>query len=133
MKEQKYTLTVTESQLQLIAQCVEDCHRFAAGQMELSNTTSLVHGENLHQIRFGLRELQPFMTGGEEYSWNGYECPDESQRKFIAQTYCIYREIIHRLTVDDGNKEWSVYAQPTLTCDESGPLPKIEKTKEDTK
>ena len=33
--EQKYTLTVTESQLRLIADCVEDISRFMGGQMEL--------------------------------------------------------------------------------------------------
>ena len=34
-KEQKYTLTVTEKQLMLIANCVEDISRFLAGQTEL--------------------------------------------------------------------------------------------------
>lgn len=38
--EQKYILTVTESQLSLIADCVEDLSRFMAGQMELWNATS---------------------------------------------------------------------------------------------
>lgn len=30
-KTKKYQITLTEDQLILIAQCVEDCHRFAAG------------------------------------------------------------------------------------------------------
>ena len=35
----KYRITLTEEQLRLIADCVEDCHRFACGQTELWNTT----------------------------------------------------------------------------------------------
>lgn len=36
----KYRITLTEKQLRLVSRCVEDCHRFAAGQTELWNTTS---------------------------------------------------------------------------------------------
>ena len=35
----KYRITLTEEQLRLIADCAEDCHRFACGQTELWNTT----------------------------------------------------------------------------------------------
>lgn len=49
-----------------------------------------------------LRELQPLVTPalgcGSSYSWNGGHCPNEQQRKFIAQTYYLYREMRHRLT-----------------------------------
>ena len=34
-QEKKYIIELSETQLRLIADCVEDCHRFAAGQTEL--------------------------------------------------------------------------------------------------
>ena len=40
MKEKKWRIELTEHQLRLIANCVEDCHRFIAGQMGLSNSTA---------------------------------------------------------------------------------------------
>ena len=40
MKEKKWRIELTEHQLRLMAQCVEDCHRFIGGQMELSNSTA---------------------------------------------------------------------------------------------
>ena len=49
---------------------------------------------------------------------------DEHQRKFIAKTYAIYREILHKV-VNNG-----VYKYPTLTCEEGGELPIIEEVEE---
>lgn len=132
-KQRKYTLTVTEDQLLLIAQCVEDCHRFAAGQMEMQNTTCMTR--DMHEFQKKLRELQHYMTPelreGSSYKWSGIGCPDEYQRKFIARTYCIYREILHRLhTINrKPSDDWDVYNNPTLTCEEGGPLPVIETVK----
>lgn len=37
--EELYTLTLTKKQMLLIANCVEDCSRFLAGQCELGFTT----------------------------------------------------------------------------------------------
>ena len=122
----KYRIECTEEQLRLISQCVEDCHRFAAGQMEMANTTSMV--KDMHELHDRLNELQPLMTPelgkGSSYSWHGELCPNEYQRKFIAKTYGIYREILHFFHKDAG--DWNVYASPTLTCEESVPLIKIE-------
>lgn len=116
--EQKYRITLTEDQLRLIADCAEDCCRFAAGQMELHHTTMLSDRHN--DIVDELEKLQPLMTPGlprgSSYDWAGNHCPDEGQRRFIAMTYAIYREIRHRLTVDCGID--NVYASPTLTCEE---------------
>lgn len=133
MKQKLYTLTVTEDQLHLIANCVEDCHRFAAGQMELFNTTAFA--EETGELHHRLNDLQPLVTPelmkGASYGWNGGSCPDEHQRKFIAQTYAIYREIVHRLRVlDNRPKGWSVYDSPTLTCEEGGPVPIVELKKD---
>ena len=131
MKEKKWRIELTEHQLMLMAKCVEDCSRFISGQMELSNSTScLKHcrhlGEELHT-------LQPFVTPelgrGASYGWNGGSCPNDHQRKFIAETYYRYREIYHQVTLDkakDKDMDWNVYLGETLTCNESGEPIKVE-------
>lgn len=123
----KYKVTLTENQLRLIADCVEDCSRFASGQMELHHTTSL--SGHYNELVDELEKLQPYMTPGlsrgASYDWAGSHCPDEGQRRFIAMTYAIYREIRHQLTVDNGIN--NVYTSSTLTCANGGELPIIEK------
>lgn len=122
-KIKKYTLTVTEEQLRLIAGCVEDCHRFISGQPALYNTTFCL--DNEIEIRNALQKLHPLITpelsNGGTYGWSGKACPNKTQRLFIAKTYPIYREIYHKLA----NTINSVYASETLTCDDGGNLPKI--------
>ena len=132
MKEKKWRIELTEHQLRLIANCVEDCHRFIGGQMELSNSTAcLKHGRHLGEE---LSTLQAFVTPllgrGASYGWNGGSCPDKNQRKFIAETYYLYREIYHQLTLDAAKHKdmgWNVYLGETLTCNESGEPIKMER------
>lgn len=131
-KNQKYRVTLTEHQLRLIAACVEDLHRFMGGQMELFNTAACL--EDYCELRDKLKELHPLVTPhlplNASYGWNGGSCDNVNQRKFLAETYCIYREIIHRLTVENHKPEdgdWNVYLGETLTCKEGGELPIIEK------
>ena len=130
--EQKYTLTVTESQLRLIADCVEDLSRFMAGQMELWNTTGRL--DNFIELKERLDDLHslvtPDLSRNASYGWNGGRCPNKNQEEFIAKTYAIYREIRHRLRVltkDPNDENYNVYDSPTLTCELGGELPKIEK------
>ena len=100
--------------------------------MELSNSTvCLKHYRHLCEE---LRTLQPFVTPelglGASYGWNGGSCPDKNQRKFIAETYYLYREIYHQLTIDAAkhkDMDWNVYIDETLTCDESGEPIKVER------
>ena len=124
----KYRMTLTQEQLMLIANCVEDCHRFACGETELWNTTSAFNIKEWDELRDRLQCLQPLVTPeldmGASYGWTGNGCKDKFQRKFIAQTYAIYREILHKV-VNSG-----VYASPTLRCEEGGELPIIEEVKE---
>ena len=124
----KYRITLTEEQLILISNCVEDCHRFACGDTELSNTTSAFNIKEYDELRDWLQCLQPLVTPelsrGASYGWNGTGCKDEYQRKFIAKTYAIYREILYKV-VNNG-----VYKYPTLTCEEGGELPIIEEVKD---
>ena len=132
MKDHKWIIELTEHQLQLIAKCVEDCHRFIGGQMELSNSTSCLTRRQVLCEELG--KLQPFVTPqlerGASYGWNGSSCPDKNQRKFLAETYYLYREIYHQLTLEAAkhkDMDWNVYLGETLTCDESGEPIKVER------
>ena len=72
-KEQRYTLTVTEKQLMLIANCIEDISRFLAGQIELWHTCACL--ENGMEIRNKLKEIKSLVTPNlpenGAYSWSG--------------------------------------------------------------
>ena len=132
MKEKKWRIELTEHQLRLMAQCIEDCHRFIGGQMELNNSTACLNYYRI--LREKLRTLQPFVTPLLErraaYGWDGGSCPNDNQRKFLAETYYLYREIYHRLTLEAAKHKdmgWNVYLGETLTCSESGDPIKIER------
>ena len=132
MKEKKWRIELTEHQLRLMAQCVEDCHRFIGGQMELSNSTACL--KHYRELIDELGKLQPFVTPllgrGASYGWNGGSCPDDNQRKFLAETYYLYREIYHQLTLEAANHKnmgLNVYLCETLTCNESGEPIKVER------
>ena len=134
MKEKKWRIELNEHQLRLIANCVEDCHRFIGGQMELSNSTACL--KHYRELSEKLGKLQPIVTPllgpGASYGWNGGSCPDDNQRKFIAETYYLYREIYHQLTLDAAKHKdmgWNVYLGETLTCAESGEPIKVERIK----
>lgn len=131
-KERKWRLTLTESQLRLISQCVEDCSRFAAGQVGLDNTAN--HLEKSIQVRTLLEDdIKPYVTPhldwSASYGWNGGGCPYEYQRKFIAETYYLYREMLHCLTVERNKEEdmsWNTYLDEPLRCADSGEPIKLE-------
>lgn len=127
MKEKKYRITLTVHQLMLIANCVEDCHRFAAGQTEMSNTVgSFKHDKSLDYLLKNLHQhIVPELLPGQDYDWAGSGCKNKHQRQFIAETYPLYREIYHKV-INEG-----VYKTPTLTCEEGGPLPIIEEVEEE--
>ena len=132
MKEKKWRIELNEHQLRLIANCVEDCHRFICGQMELSNSTACL--KHYQELSEELDKLQPLVTPllgrRAAYGWDGGSCPDKHQRKFIAETYYLYREIYHQLTLEAAKHKdmgWNVYLGETLTCSESGEPIKIKK------
>ena len=132
MKEKKWRIELNEHRLRLIANCVEDCHRFIGGQMELSNSTAcLKHGRHLGEELSTLQAfVTPLLERGASYGWNGGSCPDKNQRKFIAETYYLYREIYHQLTLEAAkhkDMDWNVYLGETLTCGESGEPIKVER------
>ena len=131
-KQIKWRIELTEHQLRLIANCVEDCHRFIGGQMELSNSTVCL--ERYFELKEELEKLKPLVTPrlgrGASYGWNGGSCSNEDQRKFLAETYSLYREIYHKMTLEAAKHRdmcWNVYLGETLTCDESGEPIKVER------
>jgi hypothetical protein len=122
---------MTEEQLRLMCDAVEDWHSFLAGQCEMSNATSYI--ENTHAAREALHtHVRPYIVPelphpNSSYGWSGGSCPNEHQRKAIAMSYMLYREPVHFLTVNAEQKmDWNVYNSETLTCPEQGPLIKIE-------
>lgn len=125
-KEKKWRIELTEHQLMLMAQCIEDCHRFMAGQMELSNSTACL--KRTHDLWDKLNELQPLVTPelgrGAAYGWNGGTCPNDNQRKFLAETYYLYRRIYEATTKERAKTEdfpfGNVYLGETLRCKDSG-------------
>ena len=130
-REKKWRIELTEHQLMLMAKCIEDCSRFIGGQMELSNSTAcLKHGRHLGEELSTLQAfVTPLLERGASYGWNGGSCPDKNQRRFIAETYYLYREIYHQLTLEAAKHKdmgWNVYLGETLTCDESGEPIRVE-------
>ena len=122
-----FQITVNEHQLYLIAACIEDCCRFLCGQTELWYTTSQL-SRNYFKIREKLEELHSLVTPdlpkGASYGWSGGSCPDEHQKKMIAETYYLYRTMLYALHKDD--KEWNVYTSPALRCADSGEIIEIK-------
>jgi hypothetical protein len=128
MNEPRYRIELTESQMALIARCVEDVCRFMSGQMDLFNSTVLL--PNSSTVQDKLRECYPLVVpdlikryGGcnASYGWSGGSCPNKAQKEFIAQTYYLYREIYHQLDVNrEPQGDWNVYQSETLRCADSG-------------
>lgn len=124
-KNKKFQITCSFSQLMMIANAVEDWHRFLAGQCEMSNATMLLPVKDHHASQEALNEyvrphIVPELNYGASYKWSGGSCPNEHQRKAIAMSYGIYREILHFIAVQNNHN--NVLASETLTCPEQGEL-----------
>ena len=128
----KYTITLTEEQMRLISEGMEDYHRFLVGECRMVNATKYIKRANdiinlrkelemvAHdRMSHGLREYN-------YYDWAGTHCPNDNQRKAIAMSYMIYREIRHHFAMQHPKETWNCLQDPTLTCEEQGPLIKIE-------
>lgn len=125
--EKKYRITLSERQLYRVIECVEDIHRFMGGQVEMHYATCML--DNMHELHDKMRkEIYPLVVPelhrqyglNASYGWNGGTCPNKHQKKFLAETYYIYRELRHQLTLMRDSGEYNVYNSPTLTCEDSG-------------
>jgi hypothetical protein len=126
----KYKIELTEEQMSLIAQCLEDVSRFASGQWEMQNTIGAMvkdlsfeeqikrRDEAEELLRQAKNLLLPDMLDNSSSGYNGTE--------FIGNTYQIYRTILHQFAKD---KDWNnVYSSPALSSGNLGTI-KIEAIK----
>lgn len=116
MSEEKYKIELSEEQLRLVADCLEDCSRFASGQLELSKTLTAVYKELDFEEYIQRRDEADILLSRlkevlfPELSRNGSKGYDGSE--FIGNTYQIYRTILYTLATD---KNWNnVYSSPAL-------------------
>lgn len=127
-KQKKYTIELTDFQMLLIAHCLEDISRFAAGECHLRFTLGevlrgLPPDENIRrveQVKILLdnakRVLFPDLGANANMGYDG--------NAFIGNTYQIYRTIFHRLAIDN---DWhNVYSSDPLPSGNMGTI-KIEK------
>lgn len=118
--------------MRLVAEGMEDYHRFLAGECRMMNATQYVKpSQDMHNLRENLEmvahiRMAPNEPYGSSYDWAGNHCLNEHQRKAIAMSYMIYREILHIFAMQHPNDVWNTYQNATLTCEEQGPLIKIE-------
>src|SRR5690606_1839037 len=123
----KYRIELSEEQMSLIAQCLEDVSRFASGQWEMQNTIeAMVQGLPFEEqikrrdeaeefLRQAKRVLLPELQDNASKGYNGSE--------LIGNTYQIYRAILHQLAKDN---DWNnVYSSPALPSGSLGTI-KIE-------
>jgi len=126
----KYKIELTEEQMLLVANCLEDISRFASGQWEMRFTIEeMIRGlefdeamerrrkseELLNELK---RVLLPNTPDNSSKSYNGSD--------FIGNTYQIYRTILHCIAVENN---WdNVYSSPALESGTMGTV-KIEKLK----
>ena len=124
----KYKIELSEDQMRLIADCLDDVSRFAGGQWEMTHTIeTMVKGlpvdEQLRRrneaeelLRQAKQVLLPDMPDNGSKGYNGTE--------FIGNAYQIYRTILHKLAVDNN---WNnTYSSPALPSGTMGVI-KIEK------
>lgn len=118
----KYTIELSEAQMRLISDCLEDVSRFASGQWEMRYTVEeMLRGlpfedqmkrrdevENLlKQVK---RILLPDLPDNASKGYNGTE--------FIGNVYQIYRTILHQLAKDNN---WdNVYSSSPLPSGNMG-------------
>jgi hypothetical protein len=120
----KYTIELSGDQLRLVANCLEDVSRFAAGQCELRYTmetmlydSSIPFEESIRRrdevdllMKQIKRTLLPELSESASMSYDS--------TPFIGNVYQIYRTILHQLAIDNN---WNnVYSSPALPSGNMG-------------
>ena len=131
MKENKYRVTMTESQLRLMAMALDDWHRFVCGDMQMWNATAFL--QNRKEVFAGLRNLErvgfPELSNGAAYDWAGNGITNKEHKKAATMSYMLYREVEHYFAKQHPFSG-SVLLHPTMLCKDQGPLIKIEEVTE---
>ena len=123
----KYRIELSEQQMRLIADCLEDVSRFASGQCEMRYTIEEMlrglpfdekmkrRGEVEELLKKAKRVLLPEFSDNASKGYNGSE--------YIGNTYQIYRTILYKLAKDN---DWhNVYSSSALPSGNLGTI-KIE-------
>lgn len=124
----KYKIELSEKQMKLISDCLEDISRFASGQCEMRHTIDemlktlpfdeeMEKRDDVNQLLNEVKRiLLPDFPDNSSKGYNGSE--------FIGNTYQIYRTILHQLAKDNN---WdNVYSSPPLPSGNLGTI-NIEK------
>ena len=125
-----YQIIVNREQLQLIADCLEDISRLAAGQPELCNTINLLLALNdddcekrdeIQKHLYAIKKIiYPELSHNASYGYNGGSRQNSIQRDMVGNTYQIYRTILHFLAVDE---KWdNVYSSSALPSGNLGTI-----------
>ena len=114
----KYKIELSEEQMRVIAQCLEDVSRFASGQWKMENTIEAMlqclpfeeqikrRDEAEELLKKVKRILLPELQDNASKGYNGSE--------FIGNTYQIYRTILHQFAIDNNwNNVYSYSALPS--------------------
>lgn len=72
-------------------------------------------GQEVHNM-LGISQYQ-------DLDYNGNGAKDMRVKRFLGNTYAIYREILHRVAIDENHQ--NCYSSPTLQSGDLGPI-KIE-------
>lgn len=125
-----YQIIVNREQLLLIANCLEDISRFAAGQPELNHSVTTLLSrdcdssskrneiqEHLYAIK---KIIYPELDRNAYYGYEGGDQIDSIRKNLIGNTYQIYREILHFLALQE---TWNnAYSSMTLPSGCLGPI-----------
>jgi len=120
----RYTIELSEEQMRLISDCMDDVSRFAAGQWQLRSTIEeMLRGlpfeeqmkrrnEAEELLRQAKRVLLPDFADNQSFGYNSTE--------FIGNTYQITRTILYQLAKDN---DWdNVYSSPALASGTLGTI-----------
>jgi hypothetical protein len=110
MKKERWLIKLTDEQLHCIMRGMEYYHRMMCG--EIDNVDIICEHQISHTFKQMLKEMMfPELPARGSYSWNG---TDESPfGDEMARSYQIYREMLHQVTIRNGDKD--VYSSPTLS------------------
>ena len=117
-KMKKYRIELSEQQMRLIADCLEDVSRFASGQWEMRYTVEeMLRGLPFDEQMKRRSEVEELLKQTKRVLLPDY--PDNASKgyngsEFIGNTYQIYRTILHQLAKDnDWNNVYSSSALPS--------------------
>lgn len=129
-KDKLYQITLTEKQLCVMIEALEDWHRFVCGQCTMDNATSYLPNKQMRETREILqkqveRAIFPELSLNSSYSWHGGHKDNPAMSEVAAITYMLYRELRHQLCNIKGTNS-GVYSSPTLTDEQQGRMVTLE-------